>query len=243
MTWICTHCSSPNDDDKRFCTNCGSAIATLDAPSGFPPAEEATPIRIPVTGPETGTRNLKIFTGAAILIIIVVTVLFIIPAWGNLGMPQKSGATITPNAPSPVITPTIPVETPSLEPATITITRVTTAETSGTTEIPRTNPTVTESVVCASDRRPCNNNCVDLMADISNCGECSHSCSSGQFCQQGTCRKMCSTGQTSCPDGCYNISSDKDHCGSCGNACPAGLTCSDNVCALPPKTTATPYTG
>jgi hypothetical protein len=243
MTRICPQCSSPNEDNKKFCTNCGSAIATQPAPSGTLMAKDPIPARIPVAGTDTGTRNLKILTGAMVLIIFIVTVLFIIPAWGKLGNPQQSGASVTPNVPSPVITSTILVETPSPSPTTITVTRQTIAETSRTTEVPRTNPIVTEAAVCASDRRPCNNTCVDLMSDISNCGACSYSCGSGQFCQQGTCRKTCNTDQTSCPDGCFNISSDKDHCGSCGNTCPAGLTCSNNVCALPPKTTPTPYTG
>jgi hypothetical protein len=243
MTRICLQCSSPNEDDKKFCTNCGSAIETLPAPSGTPLAEKAMPARIPEAGRDTGTRNLKIVTGAMILIIIVVTVLFIIPSLGKPGILQQSGSTITPNVSPSVITSSKPVETPLTEPATIPVTRQSLIETSRTMEVLRTNPTVTEAAVCASDRRPCNNTCVDLMSDISNCGECNHSCGSGQFCQQGNCRKTCSTGQTSCPDGCFNISSDKDHCGSCGNACPAGLTCSNDVCALPPKTTATPYTG
>src|SRR5262245_34968887 len=46
---ICPNCQTPNDDDAKFCTNCGTALADA-APTTQAPAADAPPP--PPPGPE-----------------------------------------------------------------------------------------------------------------------------------------------------------------------------------------------
>lgn len=78
--------------------------------------------------------------------------------------------------------------------------------------------------------------CVDLQADLENCGACGSVCQSGLVavdCRNGECvRADCPPGLEYCGavDLCRNLSVDPEHCGACGNACASGV-CIDGACA------------
>jgi Stigma-specific protein, Stig1 len=127
--------------------------------------------------------------------------------------------------PEPTTLPLIP------ETTLITTTLVTTVPTTAKEEKP---------VICPSDRVKCDNKCVDLQTDSSNCGYCKTTCSSGLFCLNGQCIKSCSAGQTSCADGCFDLQYDAKHCGTCLNACPRGLICYRGQCTMPETPMAVP---
>ncbi len=77
--------------------------------------------------------------------------------------------------------------------------------------------------------------CVDLQADMNNCGACGEICESELVpveCRSGVCeRANCPVGIQYCGavDGCRDLSSDPAHCGACQNPCASGV-CSGGVC-------------
>ncbi len=80
--------------------------------------------------------------------------------------------------------------------------------------------------------------CVDLMANVQNCGECGHGCSSKQYCDNGTCRATeCRPNECtiSNPDETNDCVNTVDKCGpnciSCKSVHPNGY-CSDGVCLI-----------
>ncbi|HET9953402.1 MAG TPA: hypothetical protein VFQ61_02800 [Polyangiaceae bacterium] len=80
---------------------------------------------------------------------------------------------------------------------------------------------------------------LDVSADLANCGECQHACSTehGQaMCRDGACRIQCEVGFGDCngrnEDGCeLDTTSDPEHCGTCDVAC-SGATpfCTNRQC-------------
>lgn len=159
---------------------------------------------------------------------------------------SSTGLTATP-APTPVPTEKTPgesyvivetIETPP--PTTLALPTETTLV---PTTIITTVPTPTKEikpVICPSDRVRCDNKCVDLQTDSSNCGYCKTTCLAGQSCLNGQCARSCSAGQTSCTDGCFDLQYDAKHCGACLNACPRGLICYRGQCTAPATPMAVP---
>ena len=87
-----------------------------------------------------------------------------------------------------------------------------------------------KDIQCPEKTKNCDDVCIDIMADINNCGEC------GQKCENGTCKDgkcMCPENQTICNGVCTDLSKDSKNCGKCGEACPEEMTCSDKVCKCP----------
>jgi hypothetical protein len=105
-------------------------------------------------------------------------------------------------------------------------------------------PTVAQDT-CDEGLTTCDGECVDLMTNLENCGECGNSCvpaAVGVNCIQGQCVRI------SCPaalptycgelgendpnyvDNCADTENDPNNCGSCGNVCGSGV-CVDGVCA------------
>lgn len=81
---------------------------------------------------------------------------------------------------------------------------------------------------CDAPRTACNGYCVDLSADISNCGKCGNTCrpGRGEVCHAGSC--VCAAGTAMCNDSCVNTMADKANCGACGVAC--GASCISGAC-------------
>jgi len=108
-------------------------------------------------------------------------------------------------------------------------------------------------VACPSGTTPCGSGlaqaCVNLQADLHNCGACGHACPiplAGQAtCINGGCGVACPSGTTRCGSGlaqaCVNLQTDVHNCGACGSACtvPAGgsATCTNGQCVptCPPQ--------
>ena len=61
----------------------------------------------------------------------------------------------------------------------------------------------------------CNNKCVDLATDSSNCGACKRNCKFRQVC---------------CGGECVDIAFDKRHCGACNHRCNPGENCVYGMC-------------
>ncbi len=95
---------------------------------------------------------------------------------------------------------------------------------------------------CPAGFTACPDGCVDLQADLLNCGACGAVCESGLVsvrCNAGVCERAdCAVGQEYCgaADGCRDLQTDPGHCGACGQSCGDG-TCEAGVC-VPPGGTA-----
>lgn len=99
---------------------------------------------------------------------------------------------------------------------------------------------------CKAPRQQCNDVCVDVSSDPSNCGACGAKCSAGWMCTNGMCGSDCGgPGGMLCPgvDGggpyCTHPATDNQNCGQCGRTCSAGSVCSQGQCACgcqPPST-------
>jgi endo-1,4-beta-D-glucanase Y len=82
---------------------------------------------------------------------------------------------------------------------------------------------------CGSGLDSCGSQCVDLMSDSKNCGDCAHACSAGQQCSNGSCG--CVQPLVLCGTACIDVQSDPAHCGGCTRpACAAGQVCSAGAC-------------
>jgi Cys-rich repeat protein len=88
---------------------------------------------------------------------------------------------------------------------------------------------------CPTGQQSCGGQCVDVLSDAQNCGNCGNACNAGSACQAGTC--ACGTGMTLCGGGiggfgqCRDLQTDARSCGTCGNACPTGQLCDAGKCA------------
>ncbi|MFZ5787750.1 MAG: MXAN_6577-like cysteine-rich protein [Acidobacteriota bacterium] len=85
-----------------------------------------------------------------------------------------------------------------------------------------------DTVSCPTGQQMCNNQCVNLDSNPSNCGACGTTCKTGETCSAGKC--ACGGTTTSCNGACVDFSKDPANCGSCGNACPAGSSCNAGKC-------------
>ena len=80
-----------------------------------------------------------------------------------------------------------------------------------------------------------NGQCVNLMNDNNNCGECGHVCPVMTSCQNGSCVEIdCKRmGLVECNDKCVDINT-VENCGGCGNAdedkCKLNGECNEHVC-------------
>ena len=237
MTRICPRCGDQNNDGVNFCTSCGNPLAT----TAFQPETSATPPQgtMSPAAPPGPKSTFKIIVLAAVAIIVIVTVLFLLQAFGIVRIFPFLSPTGTPRI-TPVATSYVMVDTPL--PETTPFIGITTAVIT-LMKSPYAYPIPTKAVVCPSDRRACGANCTDIMTDSSNCGTCGTPCSSSQICQQGICLTRCTSGESSCSDGCRDLSYDPQNCGACGNSCPVGLACNKSVCAPTLVTTIPTYAG
>jgi len=84
------------------------------------------------------------------------------------------------------------------------------------------------SVTCGSGLAKCNNSCVDLLTDKTNCGFCAQNCAGNLICSNGDC--ACPAGTTDCGGVCADLATSAANCGSCGTSCAAGQQCVSSVC-------------
>ena len=89
---------------------------------------------------------------------------------------------------------------------------------------------------CGAPGLCCNNKCIDVTGDRSNCGACGHVCGDGDGCVGGAClcagMSACAGAQSCCgQSGCKSLMDDTQNCGVCGHACGDGETCTAGQCA------------
>ena len=94
-------------------------------------------------------------------------------------------------------------------------------------------------VSCDTDWGDCNTDpsdgCETPLDTNDHCGSCDTSCTSPEFCFEGSCTDQCPDGLTNCGGSCIDISSDVQNCGGCGTSCSyahAQAACSQGSCAL-----------
>lgn len=238
MSRICPQCGNLNSDEVKFCTACGKPLVPLPDQSGLPVISQTVPA---ISGPQPDQGRMpKVLVVAVIAIIVIIAALVLLQVSGTFRIfPSAAPAVSSQATPIPDVTSHILAENP--EPTTVPTENMILATTA--IEIPGTSPTPPKAVFCPSDRRACGANCIDIMTDRDNCGDCDVSCFPGQKCQMGRCLAECSFGESSCFDGCFNLSYNAQNCGICGNICPFGLICNRSVCT-PPVTTVIPtYSG
>jgi len=80
---------------------------------------------------------------------------------------------------------------------------------------------------CPDQQALCNDICVDVQTDQTNCGRCGYDCSP-RICTNGRCQ-TCPMGQTSCNAQCTDTQADPANCGGCGQLCATGA-CRFGVC-------------
>jgi hypothetical protein len=81
----------------------------------------------------------------------------------------------------------------------------------------------------------CPSGCVDLSADLFNCGECDFECALDEICQSSVCftpecMPECDARQLCCGGDCIDPMSDNANCGDCGQTCDAPLRCLGGAC-------------
>jgi hypothetical protein len=239
MLKICPKCGNQNDD-KKFCTRCGASLESCSDLSGSP----SLPLTDTVAGGGTPDPNhlLKIIAGAGIIVIVIAAIFLLMTNHGMTGiLPFSTIPTATQPVATPAVTPYIMMETSVPEPAPGRTENLSAGIT--TPDTPGTSPTPTNAITCPYDRRACGAECIDIMTDISNCGDCGISCGSSQMCQQGVCLARCTYQEATCFDGCHNLEYDSQNCGICGNICPVGLECNKSVCGPPLPTVIQTYIG
>lgn len=75
----------------------------------------------------------------------------------------------------------------------------------------------------------CGAACVNLSADVSNCGACGTICAPSSLCFEGACVRVCPAPLVNCGGACVDPTSDPDNCGACGFACSTGI-CNGGRC-------------
>jgi hypothetical protein len=95
--------------------------------------------------------------------------------------------------------------------------------------------TVPTDEVCAGSTANCGMMCVDINADLENCGGCGLACTSGQVCNRGTCQILptdCTTQGASCGPGYFCEPTTRVCVAGCRLQadCPQGGTCSGGRC-------------
>lgn len=83
--------------------------------------------------------------------------------------------------------------------------------------------------ICPNGTMLCNGTCVDVLADLQNCGSCGNNCSLGMSCIKGAC--TCMADLIACNKTCTDTRVDPRNCGACGNVCPANAFCNDGICS------------
>lgn len=85
---------------------------------------------------------------------------------------------------------------------------------------------------CPFGQTVCNNACVDILSDSTNCGACGVSCGLGGYCQDGACAgTYCFAPTVDCGVGaCIDLQTNNQHCGVCGNYCRFGTRCCNGDC-------------
>jgi len=191
---FCPQCGAAVIPGKKFCTSCGASLTpdlpatpsspSFTAPAGQPPA---------VQGRFTASGFIAV---AVHLIVIIALVLIGYPMLTGSNILSSTGLTATP-APTPVPTEKTPgesyvivetIETPP--PTTLALpTETTLVPTTIITNVPTPTKEI-KPVICPSDRIRCDNKCVDLQTDSSNCGYCKTTCLAGQSCLNGQCQEL-----------------------------------------------------
>jgi hypothetical protein len=77
---------------------------------------------------------------------------------------------------------------------------------------------------------PDSGECVNLLNDPKNCGECSNSCEPGFQCINGEC--VCQPPLDLCGLDCVDLGNDEQNCGRCGIVCPPDQKCIGGKCLL-----------
>ncbi len=85
---------------------------------------------------------------------------------------------------------------------------------------------------CAITETQCDDVCVNVNTDSSNCGACGNECGVGEECSAGACESVCSPSETFCDGFCVDTDTDDDNCGECGLVCAGGESCIAGVCTL-----------
>jgi hypothetical protein len=85
---------------------------------------------------------------------------------------------------------------------------------------------------CPSGERLCDGECVSILSDHSNCGECGKECAAAEACYGGSCLVECPAGLSPCGGTCVDTRSDLENCGACGNACSGEAVCSGGECEV-----------
>ena len=88
---------------------------------------------------------------------------------------------------------------------------------------------------CAGTLVLCGTRCLDLQAEVENCGTCGHACGQGQVCNRGTCAVLpndCTTQAQGCGAGYFCDPISKKCMSGCrlSNDCPSGATCNAGTC-------------
>jgi hypothetical protein len=99
---------------------------------------------------------------------------------------------------------------------------------------------------CPSGQGLCATACIDIWADVANCGSCANACAGGENCCTGVCSdpqtdeancngcgNACNAGEGCCAGSCIDVSADVTNCGTCGNICPMGNNCCTGICSDP----------
>ncbi|CAL9045585.1 unnamed protein product [Musa banksii] len=70
--------------------------------------------------------------------------------------------------------------------------------------------------VCRAGHHCCRKQCVNVMTDNQNCGQCGKKCCFGQVC---------------CGGSCVNVMYDPKNCGGCNKRCKKGSFCQYGMCS------------
>ncbi|MFC1591541.1 hypothetical protein ACFL43_03355 [Thermodesulfobacteriota bacterium] len=89
------------------------------------------------------------------------------------------------------------------------------------------------TIICISPTKCCSYQCLNVLTDETNCGDCGVQCDPGEVCLDGQCNcdgVACGPGERCCNGVCINILTNRNNCGSCGNICSGAESCSAGVC-------------
>jgi len=229
--------------NNKFCTRCGASLQPdltgTDAIASPQPARPSQSLSRTKPFNIKSTTSLIAIAGVVVITLLVIFIGYPLittsPSHPSAGTPATSLSTLatangsTQGGSYVIIETEEPTPLPTTEPLLVVTTLIpTTLITPG-----KTMSQVTKAVFCPSDRFACNNTCIDLLTNSSNCGSCGNTCSAGNYCLNGNCVVTCSAEQMSCPDGCFNLMTNPRHCGSCGNSCQIGLICYNGRCDSP----------